>query len=497
MIKKMQFKITKKGRKWFEGINDVYTKGVQIEINENSKDWNVGDVVEFVGRIEKESSRFGTTIKIYPMSEQDALNEELKRLEQEYKRWKEYIEEAKEKGYVYENGVNELRKIAHKIGVEKEKEAEEYIKSVKEEVKNIQARSRFNSLLSYIEDASYSKFLDYYKELKELAEKYPFLKEKLEQKTEQLEQKKIKKLIQHTRNMIAKYDSDFKKRDKEYEEKIESYIQKIPDINLQAELREKLHEIGKEKDEERKRLEEEFKQKYIKVFESLSQYFSEDHIRAIIKHTERKYPVYNEPYIYVEPPKKYLNYITHKCEIIVASNTAIFLSEIDNFEDEIKEFDEPTIIKTEKNYLYFVPESKKELYDKIAFLIENPEHIYKWLQQLQGKEVDIEARLPSAWNHIKKQYVAIVEPDMTLTFISRLYNFTSSGANAHMDWSLPTQINSIIVAKDGSYKHMEHKFYKLTETGWQYIWGVEAYEWRDVMIELIDTIIEKGMYFKK
>lgn len=489
MIKKLQFKITKKGRKWFEGTNDIYTRGVQIEINEHSQHWNVGDIVEFMGRIEKESNRFGTTIKIYPLSEKEALNESLKQLESDYQRWQGYIEEARKRGSLYEAGIEKLKEIAKKIGEEKERETEEYIKQVKQEVSQIKAKIRYKNLISYIENAtSYNNFLDNYNELKTLIEKHPELQPQFEKDETLVEKCRQNALVKTIEHMLSNYKNSFSKRnsESEQEEKIKSYISKLTDISLQEKYYVNLQKIINDKEQERAEQERQFREKYEKVFQSLNPYFDDEHIKAIIKYTLRKYPVYNEEYILVDIPQKYRYYITQECHMIVASTKVNIIPEIVN---EFDDKDEEVI--SLKDYLYFVPARKKELFEKIKNIIEHPEMIYNFLSSCDGKVINIEKELPAYWNHLKKQYVAVVTEKMQLDFISHLYNFTSSRYNADMDWKLPNVINTIIVAKDGSHKHMFHTFYKLTEEGWKNIYCIEAYEWNDVIWEIIKDMISE------
>lgn len=49
----MKYEILKKGRKWFEAVEPNKTFKVQIEINEISKDWEVGNIVDVHGEVKK------------------------------------------------------------------------------------------------------------------------------------------------------------------------------------------------------------------------------------------------------------------------------------------------------------------------------------------------------------------------------------------------------------------------------------------------------------
>jgi hypothetical protein len=103
-VKKFTFQITKKGRKWFEGINEKGRK-IQILINEVSNEWHEGQNVTFLGKEEVRRSKFGISVKIYPVPEEEGIKEieeaKFKKANEEYEKWKGYIEDAKKKGYLY------------------------------------------------------------------------------------------------------------------------------------------------------------------------------------------------------------------------------------------------------------------------------------------------------------------------------------------------------------------------------------------------------------
>jgi hypothetical protein len=106
------YKIMKKGRKWFEGVTTEKGYKAQIEINECSKDWAVGDVVEFEGKMERKTSGGYTKVYVFPCSaeqkkEQDELAKQ-KKEQAEIEKWLGYVEEHSG-SYVYQNGVNTLR----------------------------------------------------------------------------------------------------------------------------------------------------------------------------------------------------------------------------------------------------------------------------------------------------------------------------------------------------------------------------------------------------
>ena len=109
-----KYQILKVGRKWYEAVSSDEKKyKAQIEINEFSQGWKVGQVVEFLGNIERKYSGGFAKTYIYPkdtetikqFQEQQALQKE----QQEIERWLGYVEN--ETQYVYRKGVDTLEKM--------------------------------------------------------------------------------------------------------------------------------------------------------------------------------------------------------------------------------------------------------------------------------------------------------------------------------------------------------------------------------------------------
>lgn len=106
------YKIIKKGRKWFQAEEAEKGFKAQIEINELSKDWIEGQVIQFEGRFEKQISGGYTKVYIYPCTqEQKEEHKEAVAREKEQKeieKWLGYVEKNATE-YVYQNGVEKLR----------------------------------------------------------------------------------------------------------------------------------------------------------------------------------------------------------------------------------------------------------------------------------------------------------------------------------------------------------------------------------------------------
>lgn len=69
--------------------------------------------------------------------------------------------------------------------------------------------------------------------------------------------------------------------------------------------------------------------------------------------------------------------------------------------------------------------------------------------------------IPASWNHLKKQFVALVT-DKGFLFISEKSSFSRSGCNASLSVDSSTlSIGDYIVVKDGSHRHMTMSYYKI------------------------------------
>ena len=96
----LAYRIVKKGRKWLEGIHIFGATAIQIEINDASRGWEVGQVYVFAGETKKEFSKYGTKVQIFPDCEasRQKRTEETRRAEQakvakEIERWLGFVEE--------------------------------------------------------------------------------------------------------------------------------------------------------------------------------------------------------------------------------------------------------------------------------------------------------------------------------------------------------------------------------------------------------------------
>lgn len=105
--------------------------------------------------------------------------------------------------------------------------------------------------------------------------------------------------------------------------------------------------------------------------------------------------------------------------------------------------------------------------------LEVPKNLFfDFLKNVQGEgNYDFETIVPKSWNHYKRQYVAeIIGPDekydgLKRGFISKLTNFSRSGANASLEVDEPEHAGTLIEVKEGSHKHMYVTIYRKKKNG--------------------------------
>ncbi len=110
-IKQVTYKITKIGRKWFEAVQLDKKFIVKIEINENSKHFALNETYTFSAKILTEYSKYGTTIKIYPISDLQYKKILSNQNEKEIVKWLNWIEEKANQGYLYTNGIDKVNSL--------------------------------------------------------------------------------------------------------------------------------------------------------------------------------------------------------------------------------------------------------------------------------------------------------------------------------------------------------------------------------------------------
>ena len=527
MVKKVTYKILKKGRKWFEGETPEGYKA-KIEINEISRDWEVGKSYTFTADVVFEKNKFGTKVFVYPKDERKA---QLETLMEEFERWKGYFENALEEGYIYEKGEDKIKRIAEKlreIGFEeKAEEIEEYLKqkirefyAKQEEEKRRKAEKiagelvKYEDVLEKVEDLlaegpeSVEDIEDFgirlkemLSDIREIASEAPSsLKEISPEANEILKRyAKISRMVGDTISFgryvskVLMEDSKERRVNGLYRALSTFSEKEIPGSVIKT-VREEIDKLEKEiKEREMKELRE-LKEKYEKAFESLKYEFPEEDLIHLAKGGYLR----NEEYTEVEIPDAWL------IPEILKEMGGIVKVESEGYELDrklIKEASTPSVAlaalfmpqllyREVKSYTWFFPESSLPKVNKVKEIMQNwKKEVYESLKKMEGTPVD-EPKLPTSWNHLKKEYVAIVNEDLSLNFISTPVNFTSSGKNADLEVDLnAVSVGDVIVERSGSHKHLSHSFYRLDEDGWKYLLTIEEREWKNVKKELFNEFI--------
>lgn len=144
-MKQVTYKIVKKGRKWFEAVVPGKGYKAQIEINPASEHFKEGEEITFNAGVVMESSKYGTSVKIYPVTEKEVKDK--KNLE-EIKRWLGYVEEKAPTGYLYEKGVQTLTS----LGIKDHPELNERLIRAKKIAEITQLKGQARTSLGYIKD---------------------------------------------------------------------------------------------------------------------------------------------------------------------------------------------------------------------------------------------------------------------------------------------------------------------------------------------------------
>lgn len=151
-IKTVTYKITKVGRKWMEAIVPGKGYKAQIEINANAAGFELGKEYTFLAGVHAESTKYGTTFKIYPVSQDDKkqANEQQAAAKntEEIKKWLGYVEDkATREGYVYSNGVAKLKE----LGISNHPELHEKMKVAVASAEQKELKTEINRAFGYIE----------------------------------------------------------------------------------------------------------------------------------------------------------------------------------------------------------------------------------------------------------------------------------------------------------------------------------------------------------
>ena len=140
-VKSVKYKIYKKGRKWLEG-KEIDSNGKEkyylnkIELNSASSDFEVGETYTFNADIQWEQTKYGSTVKVFPVSKSQLEIKSNNDNKQEIEKWLEYIKNAVKEGYLYTKGVDRV----YYLGIKKYPELLDKLKTYEKEIQDLKQK---------------------------------------------------------------------------------------------------------------------------------------------------------------------------------------------------------------------------------------------------------------------------------------------------------------------------------------------------------------------
>ena len=473
--RRLKYTIVKKGRKWFQAKQIPKGYVAQIEINDVSKDWKEGEDVEFYGKLVLERSRFGTKAYVYPVPEEKVKEVERMNKEKKLEEYRRKIEEAFKNGWFPSKTAESYLSLAEELG--RKDEAEKYVEQVRSEVSHRNAVKKYDELKEKIENITEK---DREKYLNNLVKWIEELKDRYQDIAEDYKKSNITGLIEEKRNLVRrgalKRDAEGKLRrieedikEKGYPtksviEEIDNYIATArkngwKDIDKMIEDR-----LGPIIEEQEIRWKKFYENANPETLELLRGYFSDAEIMRISKK--------------IDITKEYVKlnfdrggtYLSVCWDVIKDKLGGVALSRV------VRDRNSP-LGRTE--YIFLVPAENYALARKVMEEL-RPAKIYSLIQTAPLKsepmsDGEMMDELPTSWNHLKREFVGVLTPDLRIEYISERRNYTRSGANAelYVD-SLPDEKGSLLLTYSGSHRHKYLNMYRRDEDGWRFVMSVEG-----------------------
>ncbi len=490
-IKNVTYQITKKGRKWYEGIVPEKNWKAKILINEFSEGWSVGETITFPARVDVERCRYGTKVKVYPCSEEELKKERIEKKTQLLNQLKEEIKRNVESGWYPTNKATKCVHIAtelEELGIKNiENETSKFLEESMRKAQKIKDGKKYHNLKKDILEGNLpTEYLKIkFENMKKLAENYKDLKEDLEQfeetYNEKLKEAEIREIKKTLNRRIERFEESVKARgymyNTEYLKEIDALIKKLKlkgDIEGYKEYSSRVLEILDEQDRIWKEFYKSFNPRTLKFFKKILEIDDATLMRMVnkglINPKEEYVEVFrgNPDWLEINMLKKYT-----KCKYYVSK---------------------------EEEYIFFTTRDDARNVKDIHKMLSNGEKVYQILQKVDvdGEPLSDEQlleSLPQSWNHIKRQFVALIKLDenkeLTLDFISQREDFTRSGANARLVVDgIPEENGTLLVSKDGSHKHMFITIFRKDEDGWKRLISTEN-GFRKSIEEIVDKYLSK------
>lgn len=108
-LKKVTYKILKIGRKWIEGIEPGKSYKNKIERNDATKNFKEGETYTFNAEVKWEYSKYGTSVTVFPATDEVKEVNQTARNRQEIIKWLGYIENSLKEGRLYQNGLDKVK----------------------------------------------------------------------------------------------------------------------------------------------------------------------------------------------------------------------------------------------------------------------------------------------------------------------------------------------------------------------------------------------------
>lgn len=126
VLRTVTYKIVKKGRKWFEGVNPGRGFRAQIEINAASQNFKIGETRTFTATLERKQGIGGPVTQLFPVTKAQQghimANIDMIARHMEIKKLLSHVEEYAKHGAVHQDAVGKLAD----LGIEPSRHARVY-----------------------------------------------------------------------------------------------------------------------------------------------------------------------------------------------------------------------------------------------------------------------------------------------------------------------------------------------------------------------------------
>jgi hypothetical protein len=155
-VTKETLEVKSVGRKWIKVTYPGKSFTMDLEITDQTKSYKPGDTISISAVKKVSSNKYGSKVNIYPVSVDVETQYKSENNKKEIDKWMGYIRDAKEKGYVYEKGVDKIKELG---GLENE-EIKAEIDGIKKTVSALKRREKIKQYMEYLRNSSDSGYLN-------------------------------------------------------------------------------------------------------------------------------------------------------------------------------------------------------------------------------------------------------------------------------------------------------------------------------------------------